>query len=48
MRRNCAEPDGRALEISWGAAELAEGSTPEDVLAAADVALLEQKTEKRR
>jgi diguanylate cyclase (GGDEF)-like protein len=48
VRRTCAEPDGRGLEVSWGAAELAPGASPEEVLAAADVALLEQKTEKRR
>jgi diguanylate cyclase (GGDEF)-like protein len=48
VRESCAEPDGRPLEISWGTAELAAGASPEDVLAAADVALLEHKTEKRR
>jgi diguanylate cyclase (GGDEF)-like protein len=48
VRETCAEPDGRGLEISWGAAELSPGASPEDVLAAADVALLEHKTEKRR
>ena len=48
VRETCAEPDGRGLEISWGAAELSPGANPEDVLAQADVALLEHKTEKRR
>jgi diguanylate cyclase (GGDEF)-like protein len=48
VRRSCAQPDGRGVEISWGTAELVPGTSPEDVLAAADVALLEQKTEKRR
>jgi diguanylate cyclase (GGDEF)-like protein len=48
VRASCAEPDGRGLEISWGAAELSPGASPDDVLAAADLALLEHKTEKRR
>jgi diguanylate cyclase (GGDEF)-like protein len=48
VRDSCAGPNGRGLEISWGAAELSPGASPEDVLAAADVALLEHKTEKRR
>jgi diguanylate cyclase (GGDEF)-like protein len=48
VRESCAEPDGRGIEISWGAAELAPGASPEDVLAEADLALLENKTEKRR
>jgi diguanylate cyclase (GGDEF)-like protein len=48
VNRECAAPDGRAVELSWGAAELAPGASLEDALAAADVALLEQKTEKRR
>ena len=48
VRRTCADPDGRGVEVSWGTAELSPGADPEDVLAAADVALLEQKTEKRR
>jgi diguanylate cyclase (GGDEF)-like protein len=48
VRELCAEPDGRGIEISWGAAELAPGASPEDVLAEADLALLENKTEKRR
>jgi diguanylate cyclase (GGDEF)-like protein len=44
----CRSPDGRRIELSWGAAALEPGGTAEDLLAAADVALLERKTEKRR
>jgi diguanylate cyclase (GGDEF)-like protein len=40
--------DGRGIELTWGAAELEAGGNAEDLLAAADVALLERKTEKRR
>jgi diguanylate cyclase (GGDEF)-like protein len=40
--------DGRAVELTWGAAEIEPGTNAEDALAAADVALLENKTEKRR
>jgi diguanylate cyclase (GGDEF)-like protein len=39
---------GRDLELTWGVAELEPGTGAEDLLAAADVALLERKTEKRR
>lgn len=39
---------GRGIELTWGAAELEPGGNAEDLLAAADVALLERKTEKRR
>jgi diguanylate cyclase (GGDEF)-like protein len=42
------ERDGRGIELTWGAAELKPGTGAEDLLAAADVALLERKTEKRR
>ncbi|HEY6776373.1 MAG TPA: GGDEF domain-containing protein [Thermoleophilaceae bacterium] len=48
VNRECTAPDGRGVELSWGSAELAPGASLEDALAAADVALLEQKTEKRR
>jgi diguanylate cyclase (GGDEF)-like protein len=48
VNQECVAPDGRAVELSWGSAELAPGASLEDALAAADVALLEQKTEKRR
>ena len=44
----CEDPDGRGLELTCAAAELSPGASPEEVLAAADVALLERKTEKRR
>jgi len=40
--------DERGVDLTWGSAELLPGASPEDVLAAADVALLEHKTEKRR
>jgi hypothetical protein len=46
VNRESAAPDGRAVELGWGAAEL--GASLEDAPAAADVALLEQKTEQRR
>jgi diguanylate cyclase (GGDEF)-like protein len=42
------ERDGQGIELTWGAAELKPGTGAEDLLAAADVALLERKTEKRR
>jgi diguanylate cyclase (GGDEF)-like protein len=48
VSRECTAPDGRGVDLSWGAAELAPGASLEDALAAADLALLEQKTEKRR
>jgi diguanylate cyclase (GGDEF)-like protein len=41
------EPGG-GIELTWGAAELEPGGNAEDLLAAADVALLERKTEKQR
>jgi diguanylate cyclase (GGDEF)-like protein len=44
----CRAPDGRSIGITWGAAKLEPGGTAEDLLAAADLALLERKTEKRR
>jgi len=44
----CEVGDAPAVELTWGAAELEPGASAEDVLAAADVALLERKTEKRR
>lgn len=44
----CEAADGRAIQLTWGAAQLEPGSSAEDLLAAADVALLERKTEKRR
>jgi diguanylate cyclase (GGDEF)-like protein len=45
---DACERDGRGIELTWGAAELEPGGDAEDLLAAADVALLERKTEKRR
>jgi diguanylate cyclase (GGDEF)-like protein len=44
----CETPDGRHVGLTWAAAQLEPGSTAEDLLAAADLALLERKTEKRR
>jgi len=41
-------PGGRAIELSWGLAEREPGASAEDLLAAADLALLETKTDKRR
>jgi diguanylate cyclase (GGDEF)-like protein len=44
----CEDRDGRRIALTWGVAETAPDATAEDVLASADVALLEAKTEKRR
>jgi diguanylate cyclase (GGDEF)-like protein len=44
----CRAADGRELELTWGVAQIQPGTSPEDALAGADVALLEKKTEKRR
>jgi diguanylate cyclase (GGDEF)-like protein len=44
----CKSPDGRSVGLTWGAARLESGGTAEDLLAAADLALLERKTEQRR
>ena len=44
----CESPDRRPIGLTWGVAQLERGSTAEDLLAAADLALLERKTEKRR
>jgi diguanylate cyclase (GGDEF)-like protein len=46
--RECETPDGSPIELTWGTADLQPGGNAEDLLAAADVALLERKTEKRR
>ena len=46
--RDCHDEDGGALDISYGVAELELGGSAEDLLALADLALMEQKTEKRR
>jgi diguanylate cyclase (GGDEF)-like protein len=46
--RVCGEAGEHGLTLSYGVAELPEGGSPEDLLALADLALMEQKTEKRR
>ena len=48
IARDCRDEDGEALEISYGVAELESGGSAEDLLALADLALMEHKTEKRR
>jgi diguanylate cyclase (GGDEF)-like protein len=45
---DCTAPDGSSIELTWGAAAIPVGSSAEDALARADVALMERKTEKRR
>ena len=45
---DCRDRDHVPLEISFGAAELEHGGSAEDLLALADLALMEHKTEKRR
>jgi diguanylate cyclase (GGDEF)-like protein len=45
---SCQAPDGRRISLTWGVAELAPGGTAEELLAAADLAMLERKTEKQR
>jgi diguanylate cyclase (GGDEF)-like protein len=44
----CTAPDGSRMTLTWGASALPVGSSAEDALARADVALMERKTEKRR
>ncbi|HEV2873859.1 MAG TPA: GGDEF domain-containing protein [Thermoleophilaceae bacterium] len=44
----CQAPDGRSVGLTWGVAKLDSGGTAEDLLAAADLSLLERKTEERR
>ena len=46
--RVCASNDDVGLTLTYGVAELAPGESAEDLLALADLALMEQKTEKRR
>jgi diguanylate cyclase (GGDEF)-like protein len=46
--RECRDENGEALDISYGVAELEHGGSAEDLLALADLALMEHKTEKRR
>lgn len=43
---SCSAPDGRALTISWGLAELSGEVTPSELLAQADLALMGHKREK--
>ena len=44
----CRDRENVQLEISFGAAELEHGGSAEDLLALADLALMEHKTQKRR
>jgi diguanylate cyclase (GGDEF)-like protein len=46
--RVCASNDDAGLSLTYGVAQLTPGETAEDLLALADLALMEQKTEKRR
>lgn len=46
--RDCRDEEGEALDVSFGVAELEPGGSAEDLLALADLALMEHKTEKRR
>jgi diguanylate cyclase (GGDEF)-like protein len=46
--RVCASGDDVGLTLTYGVAQLTPGETAEDLLAMADLALMEQKTEKRR
>ncbi|MGE5636445.1 MAG: GGDEF domain-containing protein [Nocardioidaceae bacterium] len=48
VARTCQDPDGSSIELSYGAAELEPAGSAEDLLALADLALLDQKTEKQR
>ena len=48
VTETCEAQDGRGIALTWGAAERDSGAAAEDALAAADLALLEAKTEKRR
>ena len=44
----CRAPDGRPIGLTWGVARLDAGGTAEDLLVAADLSLLDRKTEKWR
>jgi diguanylate cyclase (GGDEF)-like protein len=46
--RECRDQDGEPLDVSFGVAELEHGGSAEDLLALADLALMEHKTDKRR
>ena len=48
VARDCRDEDGAALDVPYGVAELDHGGTAEDLLALADLALMDQKTDKRR
>jgi diguanylate cyclase (GGDEF)-like protein len=48
VSQSCKTRDGHGLALTWGAAQREPGAGAEDALAAADLALLEAKTEKRR
>jgi diguanylate cyclase (GGDEF)-like protein len=43
---SCSAPDGRALTVSWGIAELDEEMTPSELLARADLMLMGHKRDK--
>lgn len=44
----CALGEDRGLTLSYGVAEMPDGGSAEDLLALADLALMERKTAKRR
>jgi diguanylate cyclase (GGDEF)-like protein len=46
--RVCPREGEPGLTLTYGVAELQQGGSPEDLLAMADLALMERKTEKRR
>jgi PleD family two-component response regulator len=48
VSRECRDENREPLDISYGVAELDLGGSAEDLLALADLALMEHKTEKRR
>jgi diguanylate cyclase (GGDEF)-like protein len=48
VTEECRAPDGRRIRLTCGVARLDSGGTAEDLLAAADLSLLDHKTEKRR
>ena len=48
MKLCCQRPDGEAITIGAGSAQLSVGMTADHLLAAADVALLERKAARRR
>ena len=48
VSQSCEARGGHRLALTWGAAQHEPGTAAEDALAAADLALLEAKTDKRR